>query len=50
MWLILIEPMASYVEMLSLFGRAPGDVDDERFLAAWVDPALATASPYLDAG
>ena len=48
--LILIEPMASYVEMLLLFGRAPGDVDDERFLAAWVDSALATASPYLDAG
>lgn len=46
--IILIEPMTAYLEMLALFGRAPGDVDDERFLAAWVEAALATASRYLD--
>ena len=47
--LILIEPMSSYLELRALFGRTPGDVDDERFLAAWVEFALAVAAPYLDA-
>lgn len=41
--LIMIEPMSSYRTIGQLFGRAPGDVDDERFIAAWVDVCLAYA-------
>jgi AcrR family transcriptional regulator len=41
--LIMIEPMSSYRTIEQLFGRAPGDVDDERFIAAWVDVCLAYA-------
>jgi hypothetical protein len=26
-----------------LFGRIPGSVDDERFVQAWVDTAIAVA-------
>jgi AcrR family transcriptional regulator len=41
--LIMIEPMSSYRTIGQLFGRAPDDVDDERFIAAWVDVCLAYA-------
>jgi AcrR family transcriptional regulator len=41
--LILIEPMSSYRFMRRTFGRTPGGVDDERFVAAWVETALAVA-------
>jgi hypothetical protein len=39
--LVLIEPMSAYHSMRRTFGRTPGDVDDERFSAAWVETALA---------
>jgi AcrR family transcriptional regulator len=41
--LILVESMAAYRELHRLFGRVPGEVDDERFVHAWVDTALAVA-------
>jgi AcrR family transcriptional regulator len=41
--LILVEPMASYRSIRQTFGRVPDDIDDERFVAAWVQTALALA-------
>ena len=41
--LILVEPMASYRSIRQTFGRVPDDIDDERFIAAWVQTALALA-------
>jgi hypothetical protein len=29
-----------------LFGRVPGEIDDERFVEAWVQTALAVAARY----
>jgi len=44
--LILIESMGAYKELHRVFGQVPADVDDERFIAAWVDAALAIAQRY----
>lgn len=44
--LILIESMSSYRFMQSAFGRTLDDIDDERFIAAWVDTALAVAAHH----
>jgi AcrR family transcriptional regulator len=44
--LILTEPMASYRSIRQTFGRVPDDIDDERFIAAWVQTALALARHY----
>jgi AcrR family transcriptional regulator len=44
--LILVEPMASYRSIRQTFGRVPDDIDDERFIAAWVQTALAVARHY----
>jgi AcrR family transcriptional regulator len=44
--LILIEPMSAYHSMRQTFGRVPDDVDDERFIASWVETALAVAARY----
>ncbi len=41
--LIVVEPMSSYRSIQQLFGRVPGDVDDERFIDTWVDVCLASA-------
>jgi AcrR family transcriptional regulator len=41
--LIMIEPMSSYRSIEQLFGRIPGEVDDERFIDTWVDVCLAYA-------
>jgi AcrR family transcriptional regulator len=41
--LVLIESMASYRFMQQTFGRTLDDIDDERFIAGWVDIALAVA-------
>lgn len=41
--LIIVEPMSSYRSLQQLFGRVPGDVDDERFIDTWVDVCLAYA-------
>jgi hypothetical protein len=49
--LILIESMAAYRGMELLFGRVPGEIDDGRFVEAWVQTALAVAARYgLDTG
>lgn len=44
--LILVEPMGSYRSIRQTFGRVPDDIDDERFIAAWVQTALALARHY----
>jgi AcrR family transcriptional regulator len=44
--LILIESMGAYRELKRMFGQVPAHVDDERFIAAWVDAALAVAHRY----
>lgn len=42
--LILIETMVSYRSMQWVFGKTPGDVDDDRFVETWVELGLAYAS------
>jgi AcrR family transcriptional regulator len=37
--LVLVESMAAYNTLRAAFGRVPDDVDDERFVDAWVDLA-----------
>jgi AcrR family transcriptional regulator len=44
--LILIESMAAYRELDHLFGRVPDGVNDERFIDAWVQAALAVAAKH----
>jgi AcrR family transcriptional regulator len=44
--LILVEPMASYRSIRQTFGHVPDGIDDERFIAAWVQTALAVARHY----
>jgi AcrR family transcriptional regulator len=44
--LILIESMAAYKELDRVFGRVPGNVDDERFVEAWVQIAMAVAADH----
>jgi AcrR family transcriptional regulator len=41
--LIMIEPMSSYRSLQQVFDKAPGGVDDERFIDTWVDVCLAYA-------
>lgn len=41
--MVLIEAMASYRFMRETFGRTFDDLDDERFVAGWVDIAVAVA-------
>ena len=43
---ILIEPMSSYRAMREMFGRTLDDIDDERFIAGWVDVVLAVAQQH----
>ena len=43
---ILIEPMSSFRAMREMFGRTLDDIDDERFIAAWVDVAIAVAEQH----
>jgi hypothetical protein len=44
--LIMIEPMASYRFMRETFERTPDAIDGERFIAAWVDVAMAVAQRH----
>lgn len=44
--LILIESMGAYRELNRVFGQVPADIDDDRFIASWVDTALAVAHRY----
>lgn len=38
--------MGSYRSIRQTFDRVPDDIDDERFIAAWVQTALALARHY----
>ena len=42
----LIEPMSSHRAMREMFGRTLDDMDDERFIAGWVEVALAVAERH----
>jgi AcrR family transcriptional regulator len=44
--LVLIESMGSYRFMHQTFGRTLDNIDDERFIASWVDIALAIAAHH----
>jgi AcrR family transcriptional regulator len=44
--LVLVESISAYHSMRLTFGRTPDDVDDERFIEAWVETALAVARRY----
>jgi hypothetical protein len=37
--LVLVESMAAYTTLRAAFGRVPDDVDEERFIVAWVQLA-----------
>jgi AcrR family transcriptional regulator len=43
---VLIESISAYDSMRRTFGRAPDDIDDERFIAGWVETALAIARRF----
>ena len=40
------DPYPLYRSLRETFGRVPDGVDDERYIAAWVDVALAVAARY----
>jgi AcrR family transcriptional regulator len=44
--LVLVESISAYHSLRRTFGRTPDDVDDERFIAAWVETALSVARRY----
>lgn len=44
--LVLIEAMGSYRFMHQTFGRTLDNIDDERFVASWVEIALAIATHH----
>lgn len=49
--LALVQSMASYRSLETIYGEQPLGVDDERFLEAWVETALATLERLgIDAG
>jgi AcrR family transcriptional regulator len=44
--LVLVESISAYHSLRRTFGRTPDDVDDERFITAWAETALAVARRY----
>jgi AcrR family transcriptional regulator len=44
--LVLVESISAYHSLRRTFGRTPDDVDDERFIAAWVETAVSVARRY----
>lgn len=44
--LVLVETITAYHSLRRTFGRTPDNVDDERFIAAWTEAALAVARRY----
>lgn len=44
--LVLTQTMAAYRDLRETFGRVPDNVDDQRYVTAWVDIALAVAARY----
>jgi hypothetical protein len=45
---ILTDALVGYTLQELLFGPSPGGVDEERFLAAWVDGAVAMIENLVD--
>jgi hypothetical protein len=52
--LVMVESMSAYRGMLGVFGRVPGEVNDDLLVESWVDVALASAAaaegPRTDRG
>lgn len=44
--LVLVESISAYDSLRRTFGRTPDDVDDERFITAWAETAVAIARHY----
>jgi AcrR family transcriptional regulator len=44
--LVLVESISAYQSLRRTFARTPDSVDDERFIAAWTETALAVARRY----
>jgi AcrR family transcriptional regulator len=44
--LVLVESISAYHSLRRTFGRTPDGVDDERFITAWTETALAVARRY----
>jgi AcrR family transcriptional regulator len=44
--LVLVESISAYHSLRRTFARMPDSVDDERFIAAWTETALAVARRY----
>jgi len=44
--LILVESMAAYRELEHLFGRVPDEIDDQRFVGAWVEIGVTVAARH----
>jgi AcrR family transcriptional regulator len=44
--LVLVESISAYHSLRRTFARTPDSVDDERFIAAWTETALAVARRY----
>jgi hypothetical protein len=44
--LIMVESLSDYWLMRATFGRVPGDLDDKRLIATWVELALAYAAEH----
>ena len=44
--IVLVESISAYHSLRRTFDRAPASVDDQRFIAAWTETALAVARRY----
>lgn len=45
---VFVDALVGYTLQELLFGPAPGEVDEERFLAAWVDGAVAAIESLVE--
>ena len=43
---VVLGPIINYRVLETLFGRPPGDVDEERFIEAWADASLALLAEH----
>jgi AcrR family transcriptional regulator len=48
--LILVESMAAYTTLRTTFGRLPDDIDDDRFVDAWVELVAGVIENAVDPG
>ena len=44
---VLVQSMSSYRWLETVYGRPPAGVDEERFLAAWVEVCMATIGRFV---